>query len=209
MGLRRDFLVHKGKTVESFNLVRADISSINNRVDKFSAEISQQNNQNFAIASKIENVGDSIRNVAAALDSFKNKLNDILSKSRLQSLKISSLENAVRKSQKDSKKIRKLLNVKVKLLKKLNLKSEKKIKSQHKRIVQLNKKIEGKKAVRKIVTKRIITRKVKPRRKVIKTITPKKTVTTITTPRRKITKTETPTKKEVVEVFKGRKKSLI
>ena len=102
MGLRKDFLVHKRKTVESFRFVKADVSSLNANVeniknmlvhadsrisaleteaynlksliDKCLYNIDAQNSNSLNIVSKIENAGKSLGNLVETISSFKNKI---------------------------------------------------------------------------------------------------------------------------------------
>ena len=108
MSLRRDFLVHKRKTVESFRFVRSDISGINAAlehiknsissldsklasvdieagnlkrfVEKCASDIGIQENYNLSIQSKIDVVNKLISETVSTLGSFKSSINDVLGK---------------------------------------------------------------------------------------------------------------------------------
>ena len=108
MGLRKDFLAHKRKTIESFGFVRADISALNMRVesmqnlislvesrlpalgnevvglqksiDSCSSEINAQNSSNLALQSKIIDMNKSIKSTVDLIGSFKNKINGLVSR---------------------------------------------------------------------------------------------------------------------------------
>ena len=308
MSLRREFLAHKNKTMESFDLVSTDISTINvnlvnlrtmlasveerisqfnsksqetaETVERFRSDIGQQNSRNSRMEEKIEdlnltvrsaldsvesNAESKVKNMTSALESKITSLNkdvkkagsrisnserilgkkiknsenhvkklslesrsmsknftsktstlkELLPRAKSQSLITRKLNSAVRESQDDIRKVRNLINKKLRGLKNANLELEKKIGSQRARIAQLNRKIDlsaGKVSVRRFKAKRLLAKKTTPKKTIIKKITPKKTVTTIKTPRRKITKTvtknkittkkETPKTKEVYEVIK-------
>lgn len=192
MGLRKDFLIHKRKTVESFRLVRADISSININIehirnmlssmesrvstlgnevssmhkalDKCSADINMQQNNNLNIQSRIEDINKSISSAVAKVSSFKDNINNIifknqkiskrvtannnlakklLSKSKTQSLKNIQLNSAIRNSQEEIKKIKNFLNRKLRTVKKRDLELEARIKKQRRNILALSKKIKS------------------------------------------------------------------
>ena len=277
MSLRRDFLEHKNKTIESFNLVSADHSNIQvnmvnlrtmlaasesrfyeltNKISDLTAalerclsDVAMQKSKDLIISSTIEDVNNSMTEMNNQLESFQdtiskriapfagrlktfssesrkmskkvtansNLLKKLLPSSKLQSAKTRKISSALAESQEEIRKAKNLINRRLRTANRANEELEKKIKSQRKRIVQLNKKIElssGKKASRRAArrTARKTAAK-KPARKVItRKITPKKTVTIIKTPKRKITKTvtknktitkkETPKTKQVYEVIK-------
>ena len=125
MGLRKDFLVHKKKTVDSFRFVRADISSINinienmksmltsmelrisaldNKVtvlrkelDKCLSDINVQQNNYLNIYSKIEYISKSISSIVTAMTSLKNSISKIASSNRNIVKDTSSNRNAIKK----------------------------------------------------------------------------------------------------------------
>lgn len=125
LGLRKDFLLHKKKTMESFGFVRADISSIDNNIkhlknaiysadsrmsaikneisnlskaiDKCSSEISIGHNQNLTIQSKIEQINKSVSNLLDGINSFRNNVNKIIFNHRQISKDISTNRNAIKK----------------------------------------------------------------------------------------------------------------
>lgn len=125
MGLRKDFLIHKRKTVESFRFVRADISSINvnienmkstlasiesrisaldNKVavlwketDKCLTDINVQQNNYLGIYSKIGHISKSVSAVAAAMTPFKDSINKIASSNKQIVKDMSSNQNSIKK----------------------------------------------------------------------------------------------------------------
>ena len=244
MGLRKDFSVHKRKTIESFELVKADISgisleieSLKNIIASFGSRISAIDNEllnlsrnassnNLSISSKIDRRSSSMSDAIAAVNTLRNGINIISSnyqrmsknmsgnknsikklelKSKAESLRAGKLGYSLKKSQKETKKLKNILKISSRRAKSADSGLVKRIVSQQKRIVQLNRKIEGKKDIRKSVSRKKIRRKATPRKIITRKITPKKKVTTIKTPRRTITRTETPKKKEIVEIFRQKK----
>lgn len=241
MGLRKDFLVHKRKTIESFRFVKSDISIIKSSVEnikgilagldsKISAlendlsslkgmlerclhEVGMQRSHGNNMASRIDNANKSLGNLSRSISSFTNKLRKISSKgnslskklvsqnnyikkllprSAKQSLKIRHMNSVLRISQDDIKKLRIFINRKLRTVKRRDTELEETIKKQRRRILQLSRKIEGKK----------VTRKTSPKRTIKGKIIPKKKITTIKTPKRTITKTETPKRETIVEIIK-------
>ncbi len=102
MGLRKDFLAHKSKTMESFNLVSADISNINlnlvnlrtmlasvedrisdfsgkiqklnEALDKCGADIMLQRSNEAVVTSTINDINSSISEINESLKSHENTL---------------------------------------------------------------------------------------------------------------------------------------
>ena len=125
MGLKKDFLIHKKKTVESFRFVRADISSINinidnlksmlasmelrisaldnkvtvlrKEIDKCLSDINAQQDNYLNIHSKTEHIIKSISDVATAATSFKSSINKIVSNNKQILKDISSNRSAIKK----------------------------------------------------------------------------------------------------------------
>lgn len=125
MGLRKDFSAHKRKTVESFALVRADISaisasieqlknrlsfiesetsmanssilSLSNSVDKCSLSIKAQQSSSFNLQSKIEHTNKSIANAIATISSLNKSLDSVLSKYQKISERVLSHGNAIKR----------------------------------------------------------------------------------------------------------------
>ncbi|MBI2656679.1 hypothetical protein HYX03_02985 [Candidatus Woesearchaeota archaeon] len=125
LGLRKDFLIHKSKTVESFRLVRADISgmgihiehlknmlasaesrisAIGNQVltlgrsiDKFSSDIQMQQSNNLIIQSKIDAINKSISSSIESVNSLNKGISGMLSRQQESSKRISSHDAAVKK----------------------------------------------------------------------------------------------------------------
>lgn len=125
MGLRQDFLIHKRKTVESFRLVRADISLVNinaertrnilssiesrisafddvlldlrKSLDKFSADINIHQNNSLNVQSKVEYISKSIVDAVAVVNSLKNRINKLISKNQRISKNISSHSKSIKK----------------------------------------------------------------------------------------------------------------
>ena len=234
MGIRKDLLVHKQKTIESFGLVKADISSINASIDhvknslvsielRLSAfdnevlslkkymeasisEASMQRASTLKIQSKMSEIGNTITGTTGIVNSIRDRINGIFAqikkiskaiadhkgiienmKSKINSQFISGRKSSakIKNFDKEIKKLRNLVNAKIKTTKTADLELEKKISSQRRRIAQLNRKIEGRKILKKVSIKRKILKKIAPKKKV--TITTKK---------------ETPTKKEIYQVIK-------
>jgi len=110
------------------------------------------------------------------------------------------------------RKIKNLVNRKLRSVKRADGELEARLKSQKRRMQQLNRKIDTI-ASKKIISRRAARKTSRSATKTItKRITPKKTITTIKTPKRKITKTvtknktvtkkETPKTKKVYEVIR-------
>src|SRR3989338_1026769 len=102
MSLRKDFLAHKNKTMESFNLVSSDISNINlnlvnlrtmlasveerisdfssrmqnlnDALDKCGADISLQRSNEAVVTSTINDINSSISEISENLKSYENTL---------------------------------------------------------------------------------------------------------------------------------------
>jgi len=278
MGLRKDFLAHKNKTMESFNLVSADISNINmnlvslrtmlasvegrisdfsgkiqklnEALDKCGSDIALQRSNEVVVTSTINDINSSISEISENLKSYEttlsgrlgafektlddfasdnrivsqkvtsntNSLNKIIPSSRSQSVQIKRTGSALKESQNNLRKVRNLIGKNLRSIKRADAEFEAKLRSQRKRMAQLNRKIElnaGRKVSARRVsgrTTRKTTTKPAARKVITEKITPKKTVTTIKTPKRTITKTVTPKKtvtkkvtpkrKEVYEVIK-------
>lgn len=224
MGLRKDFLIHRRRTVESFKFVKADISSVNNSIEnlknmlaslesrissldmgaadlrksieKCSLDISLQQNNNLNLLSKIDTIHKSILNTTNTAVSIKNKIGGIVANNQKTSKKISAnndsiknlslkskkqtatnrkLSSASNQAQKEIKKIRNFLNRRLRTVNRKNSELEITIKKQKKRIISLNKKIEGKKLAKAIKKK---TKRLTPitKKTTKKIITPKKTI---------------------------------
>ncbi len=125
LGLRKDFLIHKSKTVESFRLVRADISGIDihiehlknmlasaesrisaignqvlilgKSIDKFSSDIQMQQSSSLIIQSKIEGINKSISNSIESISSLNNGISGMLSRQQEASKRISSHDATIKK----------------------------------------------------------------------------------------------------------------
>jgi len=241
LGLRKDFLEHKNRTIESFNLVSSDVSNINvslvnfrtsfysmeGRLSEFSdrlhglresigkcaEDISLQKSNELVTSSTIKDMNNSFSKINERLQSFEGKLKNMLPVNKKLSKKITSINNSVnkllpryksqslktrrlgsglRQSNDEIKKIKNLINRKLRTLRRDNSELKSRIKSQRRRIVQLNRKIELRAGIR--VTRKRAVKKAPAKKIITKKITPKKTVTTIKTPRRTITKTVTPKK---------------
>lgn len=224
MGLRKDFSIHRRRTVESFKFVKADISSVNNSIEnlknmlaslesrvssldmgaadlrksieKCLLDISLQQNNNLNLLSKIDAISKSILNATNTAVSIKNKIGDIVANNQKTSKKISAnndsiknlslkskkqtainrkLNSASNQSQKEIKKIRNFLSRKLRTVNRKNAELEITIKKQRKRIISLNKRIEGKKLAKAIKKK---TKRLTPitKKTTKKVITPKKTI---------------------------------
>lgn len=226
LGLRKDFLVHKRKTIESFKLVRDDIStldgSINNlkntlvsvesrisniynetlnlrdAIGQNASEINAQRSHNANMQSKIEQINKSISNAIFTIESLNKGVSNLISKqqqlsgnvsgnsnaikklfsiTKVQSLRNRQLNSALNKSQIEFKKIRSFLNIKLRGVNRANKGVEATIKNQRKRIVALNRKIEGKKSIRIKAKRKAKKRASSATRKTTKKIiTPKKTI---------------------------------
>ena len=245
VGLKKDFSIHKQKTIESFGFVKADISSINynieniknalasigsristldneilglrKSVDTCVLDISIQQNNSLNMQSRMNGIGKSMSGAMETLTSIKDRINTVFnqnksisktmtgygtliksltSKANAQSINSKKLSTQIRKYEQEIKKVKNLINNKIKTVKNADLELDRKIISQRKRIAQLNRKIESKKAVKRI-------------RRKAKKMMPRKKVTTIKTPKKTVIKTETPRKKKIVEVFNQGRKPLL
>ena len=222
MGIRKDFLMHRRKTVESFRYVRGDISaistSINNlkdlvssiesrisvidsempelrkSIEKNTAETAMQHNQSLSIQSKIEQISKSISNALDAIASVRNGVNSILSSQQRISNSISSHQKSISKIVADFKN-QSLKNKQVNSSLKKTKDGIKKLKNLlHRRVKSQQKKISE-------LSARIKARKSKkPARIVKKKITPRKTIKKTITPKRIVTETTTPKKKTITEI---------
>lgn len=123
MGIRKEFMLHKGRTVESFEMVRADISSIlthiggmrdmissldsrisvldimaagmKGQVEKCLADFGTQQSRILSTQSKIERIGNLTENLLVNI--------------RKQGLKNRQINSSLAKCQKDIEKIKKRL----------------------------------------------------------------------------------------------------
>ena len=131
LGIRKDFLVHRKRTVESFGYVKADISSINagmesmknmlgsvearisaldsqiaglsKALDKCAFDIGMQQNHNLDIQSKAENINKLISDVVAAVTAFKSKINNLVSNGQQISKNIAINKNSIKRLSLSSK----------------------------------------------------------------------------------------------------------
>ena len=209
LGLRKDFLIHKRKTVESFRFVRDDIASVNaairhlkdalhsiesrlsvaineiislkKGIDKCLLDIEVHNNIKNDIQSKIEGINKSIANTIPALSSLGSGIKNVLLRQQRISKSVSIHSSSLKKFQKEINKIKILLNEKFRSVKRRDAELKLKIRNQHKLISIINNKIRGKKAVSK-------------------KLTPKKTIKKVITPKKIVTETTTPTKKTITEI---------
>lgn len=213
MALRQEFLEHKKKTVDSFSLVSTDISDIHinlsnlksviesmeSKVDKCMSDINAQRTAELAVNSSIKGIRNTV-----------SEINSKISSAGADTTK--KLNSLLRESQDEIRKVKNLINRKSRTTKRADIELETRLKSQRRRILQLNRKIEltiGRKVSARRATRRTA------RKTIIRKITPRKTVTTIKTPKRTITKTvtknrvvtkkQTPKTKEVYEVIRGKK----
>ena len=125
LGLRKDFLIHRKKTIDSFQMVRADVtsislsletiknmlSSIESRIsglesealgmrqslERCSSGISMQQAESLSIQSKIEGINGSIQNAVAKVNSFKGRVGSLVSKSQQISRAVSKNSNSIKK----------------------------------------------------------------------------------------------------------------
>lgn len=132
MGLRKDFLAHKRKTIESFRFVREDILGINLNIEhmnstlqpvqlgvskleenilkmkgmleKCSSDVDNQQTNNLSIEAKVDNVCKSVEIISGEVSSFRNKIRNISSKSQTLSRKINFQNKSVKKLLPRSKK---------------------------------------------------------------------------------------------------------
>ena len=195
-------MVHKKKTIESFGLVRADISSISNSIehfknilsalesristldnqvlelrkaiDKNTSEIRIQYNYNINIQSKIENINKSVSNIFTTINSFKNNINKLISNNQQSSKDITINKNAIKKLFALSKN-QSLKNKQLTSTLKRSQEEVKKLRS------FINKRLKTitTKAIRKPY-KRIAKKKTTPKRMLRKAKSPKKIVTETT-----------------------------
>jgi len=297
MGLRKDFSAHKNKTIEAFNIVSSDISTINlnlvtlrttlsamesrlselnngvgqlaDSIRNLRADMELQNSTNASIASRIVDLnsfvnkriadsensikktgdkldfkmkyslkelasrtGSSERRMSGRMALLENKLKKTFADSTIMSKKVTAatnilkemvpkskaydaktikLDSGIKESQEEIKKIKNLMGRKLRSARKSYGELESRLKSQKRRMQQLNRKIDAA-AGRKSISGRARKTSRTATKTITKKITPKKTVTTIKTPKRKITKTvtknktvtkkETPKRKEVYEVIR-------
>ena len=124
MGLRKDFLIHKRRTIESFIFVKSDVSgilaniehirkvlaSLDMRIsaldnemallrsiaDRFSSDISMQQSNSQNMVSEIESVKKSLANSAKAIGLSEDKTEDALFKNQALSRKIISQEKLIK-----------------------------------------------------------------------------------------------------------------
>lgn len=118
MGLRKDFLVHQKKTVDSFRLVREDISGINSNIGDLKGalgsmgpRISALDNQasdlrmaigrqhviNSGLQSKIEQIFNSVSGMASLINNFKNNINKLISNEHQIAKNTSGNSNSIKK----------------------------------------------------------------------------------------------------------------
>ena len=229
MGLRKDFLIHKAKTVESFGFVRADISNINNNIEhlrsqlssvesrisaidsqililhkaieKNSSEISVQQNNGLTLYSKIENISKSITSATDALNDFKNHINNLISNNQRILKDISGNKNAIKRLFSASKQ-QSLENKRTNSeLKKSKAEITKLRRILDQKIRIVNRRIAGKKTAK--------SRKLSPKLRVRKRVVQDKTIITVKTPSKTLVKAVTPTKKNMVGVIRQGKHPLI
>ena len=201
VGIRKDFSVHRKKTVESFGFVREDISSlaanlgsVKTILDDVNSRINAQHHSDLAVQAKVESINEAIGNAISSTNSLNNNLASLISKSQRTSAKVSGHDSSIKTILKEISKFRILLTKKLNSLSKRDAGMESKLISQKKAIAVLSRKIAGRK----------VTRRPSARKTIVKKITPKKTITRTTTPKRTVTETVTPTKKKVVEIIRGR-----
>ena len=87
MGLRKDFLIHKRRTIESFRFARADITAINVNVEQLKNTLS-------SVESGISNIGSEISNLKNALDKCSSDIN----LQQISSLNVISKIDSINKS---------------------------------------------------------------------------------------------------------------
>lgn len=226
MGLRKEFLIHKGSTVESFKLVKADVSGINSGIENirnsvaslesmsFALEgeipairqsvercvlgISMQQENNIGVGSKIESIMNSVQGVASAVSSFSKRMENSLAHSRELSRKIAAQDRLIKKLAPSSKK-------QFLMIRQLSFSLNKSRKESKKLRSLLNRKLKTANRANSELEKKIksqrrriqqLNRKIDGK-KTIKKIT-KKTIT----PKKIVTETITPTKKTITEVKK-------
>ena len=238
MGIRKEFLVHKGKTVDAFSFVRADISSINANIEDIRnalvsmesrisvldsqssglrTAIDRQQDNNSELQLKIDKIAVSVSAIASSVNSFRSNINGLVSNgqqmakiasgntgsikklfsiSKAESIKNKQLASALKKSWQEIKKVKNLLDRKLKAASKRDLQLEAKIRSQRGTIAALNSRIKGKKAAK--------PKKSSSKIRVRGEVSQDRTVITVKTPRRAIVRAATPTKKKVIDVVRGR-----
>lgn len=132
LGLRHEFSMHRRKTVESFSLVRGDISAVYNiintiknslsslefklsaietegsslrsAIEKCNSDINLQQNSNLNIQSRIENVNQSMGVIAETIDLIKKKTSISSTQNRSLSKKITAQNRLMKKLVPRSKK---------------------------------------------------------------------------------------------------------
>ena len=68
MGLRKDFSAHKNKTIEAFNLVSSDISTVNLNLVTLRSTLSSMESRLSELNSGIGQLADNIRNLRADME---------------------------------------------------------------------------------------------------------------------------------------------
>lgn len=237
MGIRKDFETHKRKTVESFGYVAADISNINmslvnmrtmlasaqERISDFNSKmqalnealgkcadgINIQKSNESAVASTIDGINNTISKINERLKSHERNLS---SRSKSQSAKIRKMGSELRESRDGIRKVKDSISRKMTSIKRADEELEAKIRSQRRRIAQLNRKIElnsGRKASVRITprktaraARKVVTRKVTPRKTVTTIKTPKRTIKKTVTAKKTVTEKITPKTREVYEVIR-------
>ncbi len=267
MSLRSDFVVHKKKTVESFQLVRIDISNLNNnqeslraslsavelrlasldsamsevkssidkisveqavsqaKAEKMAADLVLQADNNYSNSKKFGGVNKSLsdlslkigllnKNVKSlslrntslskSLSAAKSAAKKSDSKARQQAAQLQKIVFEMKNSKEEARKLKSLLKRNMKTIKKADGEIDFRLNAQRKRIVQLNRKIEGA-APKKVPAKSPASKKVKrakpkrQKRKIIKSVTKATAVKKSKSKKPSSTRT---TKKEVMNLDK-------
>lgn len=190
---------------ESISTAVAKIASFKSRVDSIAS-------RNGTLLRGLSGNSQAIKRVLPRLNKQSLKTRKIgsdlrkargeIEKSKRRHAKARKLAPVVRESQDQITKVKNLINRKLRTIKKRDTELELTIKRQRRRILELNRKIEGKKIARRAAGK--IIRKTAPKKRVVKKILPRKTIKKTITPKKTVTETTTPKKKEIVEVIKGK-----
>ena len=142
MGLRNDFLVHKRKTIQSFNFVSADISNINANTENIKSLLASLESKISSFDIEVDNLKNSIAKclsginlqqanhlkAASAIESSSNSIKKLFSISKIHSSKNKQTDLSLKRHQAEINRVKnliKVLNGKIKvwkIAKKLSIK---------------------------------------------------------------------------------------
>ena len=233
LGLRNEFSVHKRKTVESFMLVRADVSNImismehiKNMLLTLESKASVMDSNSADLKSTLdkysfdaEEISKSTAQVSDAIGSFNNRLKTAASQNKSMSKEITRNNKSVKKllprfkrQSLEIKKLNSALKQSQNEIRKLKNLLSNKLRTAKRGNLELEARITSQKKRILQLNRKIEGRKPArkaSRRTVIRRITPKKTVTKTITPKKIVTKTVTPRKERIIEIIRQSKRPLI